>query len=152
MPETRTEWLLFLLGLVVIGGLAFSIVRSRMHDDPTHHLDSTVSTHAAAPTTSPATTGEQTTTTSTAQAWVRLQLTAQRDTWISVQRGSATGRVLYTGTLRAGRTRAFAGPRLWVRFGGARDVSATLDGAALSLPVGTYSVAVTHTGLGTRQA
>jgi len=47
-----------------------------------------------------------------------LVLSATRgDCWLLVRRGSATGPVLYEGTLRQGSTVRFAAPHVWVRLG-----------------------------------
>jgi cytoskeleton protein RodZ len=35
-------------------------------------------------------------------------------TWLEIHRGSSAGRTIYRGTLEAGQTRTFTGPRLWV--------------------------------------
>lgn len=72
---------------------------------------------------------------------VSLRLTAKADTWFEVRPGSATGRLLYGGTLSAGSSRGFHARALWVRFGAAGNLSARLDGKALLLPSGTYSAA-----------
>jgi cytoskeleton protein RodZ len=36
------------------------------------------------------------------------------NTWLEIHRGSLTGRTIYRGTLEAGQSRTFRGPRLWV--------------------------------------
>lgn len=36
------------------------------------------------------------------------------DTWLEIHRGSIAGKTIYRGTLEAGQTREFTGPRLWV--------------------------------------
>jgi hypothetical protein len=141
VPETRTERLLFVLGLAVIAGLAYSIVRLRANDPP-RHAAATVSSRSPGVDTTTST-GE----TTTASAWIRLRVTARADAPVTVRRGSSTGRVLYQSTLGGGETRSFTGARLWVHFGNANDVTATLDGARLALPTGTYSALVTSGGL-----
>ena len=39
---------------------------------------------------------------------------ARGNTWLEIHRGSPAGRTVYRGTLEAGQSRAFTGPRLWV--------------------------------------
>ena len=36
------------------------------------------------------------------------------NTWLEIHRGSLAGRTIYRGTLEAGQSRTFTGPRLWV--------------------------------------
>src|SRR5262249_6890631 len=124
----------------VIAGLAYWIVRLH-HDDPPRHPVATVS---SPPRTTPA---SATTTTSSGVTWIRLMLTGRTTTAVAVRRNSANGRVLYQGTLGAGRTRSFAGARLWVQFESPSGVAATLDGRKLVLPAGTGSVEISSGGI-----
>jgi hypothetical protein len=39
---------------------------------------------------------------------------ARGNTWLEIHRGSLAGRTIYRGTLEAGQSRTFTGPRLWV--------------------------------------
>jgi len=39
---------------------------------------------------------------------------ARGNTWLEIHRGSLAGRTIYRGTLEAGQSRRFTGPRLWV--------------------------------------
>lgn len=83
-----------------------------------------------------------------APAGVRLQLTATRgDSWLEVRSGSSAGTVLFSGTLARGTTRTFRAGRLWVRFGGASNLDARLNGRPLGLRFGTYDTFVTTKGL-----
>ena len=150
MPETRVERALFALGLVAIAALVLLVLHLRHH---THDVAGSAATTrpaaatTAPPTTTDSTTGARTTTstttrttaTSPAAALVSLGLTARADTWLEVRSGSATGPVLYDGTLAAGSEQHFRAPVLWARFGAAGNLSARLDGKALQLPSGTYS-------------
>ena len=102
-------------------------------------------------TTAATTTGATSTAaTTTASPPLTLRLRALQDTWVSVQRSSSSGTVLYEGTLAAGESKTFTGTVFWVRFGAASNVSATLDGQPLTLPGGTYSAPITSAGLGKR--
>jgi hypothetical protein len=163
VPETVAERVLFSLGIAIIGVLLAVIVFGRNPSDraasatpttaqlKTVHVTSTShqSTLPAA-TTAPATTtvAQQPQTGST----TRLQVTAKDDTWLSIRRDSATGAVLFEGTLTKGDSRSYTASRFHVRFGAAANVSAKLDGQPLPLPGGTYSVTIGPSGLGTRSA
>ncbi len=98
-------------------------------------------------TTGTTTTGTTTTGTTTEAAVVTLSLTAVRgDSWMEVRSESATGTVLYVGTLTAGTTKTFQAPALWARFGVAGNVDARLDGQPLQLRAGTYSGLFSRSG------
>jgi hypothetical protein len=50
------------------------------------------------------------------QRWIKLTLTAERGTEMTLYRGAAPGgKQLFDGTLVRGRTMSFTGPRLWFR-------------------------------------
>lgn len=167
MPETRLEKVLFTLGLVAIAALAVVVgywydqrgsaagqsttSRTAAVTGTTRPTGATV-TRSVSPTTAPATpagtTTETTTTATTSEAAVvTLSLTAVRgDSWMEVRSESATGTVLYVGTLTAGTTKTFQAPALWARFGVAGNVDARLDGQPLQLPAGTYSALFSLSG------
>ncbi len=44
------------------------------------------------------------------------------DSWTEVRISSSSGRVLYSGTLRAGQSKVFTGKKLWVRLGAPQNV------------------------------
>jgi cytoskeleton protein RodZ len=68
---------------------------------------------------------------------VRLRVTATRgDCWLQVHRGSATGPILYQGTLEQGQPQVFTGKRLWITLDRPENLSILLNGRARSLPVG----------------
>lgn len=79
-------------------------------------------------------------------------MTATADTWLSVRRDTASGDVLFEGTLASGDSRSFSGAKFAVRFGAAANVRAHLNGKSLPLPSGTYSTTITSAGLGPRSA
>jgi hypothetical protein len=158
MPETRTERLIFLLGLIAAGVLVALIV-TRPRDSGTAGSPRLDTQAPAVTTTSTTTTGQTVTTATTAPATtttaagpVSLRLAAKADTWLDVRRSSPTGELLYQGTLAGGDSRTFTGSRFRVRFGAAANVSATLNGKPLPLPGGTYSVTIGSAGLGKRSA
>jgi hypothetical protein len=69
---------------------------------------------------------------------VRVAISVKgRTSWLEMRRGSATGTVLFTGELAAGRTLHLAGKRLWARFGAAGNLTITANGRPVRL-VGTY--------------
>jgi Domain of unknown function (DUF4115) len=69
---------------------------------------------------------------------VRLSITANdRASWLEIRRGSASGRVLFTGELAAGRHLHLTGKRLWARFGAARNLTISANGRPLEF-TGTY--------------
>ena len=55
-------------------------------------------------------------------------------TYIEVRNGSASGKVLYEGTLQAGDLNAVPGQRFWIRILHPRHLRLTLNGKAVSLP------------------
>jgi hypothetical protein len=55
-------------------------------------------------------------------------------TYIEVRRGSATGSVLYAGTLRSGESNIVGGRKFWILIRHPRELRVTLDGKAVSLP------------------
>jgi cytoskeleton protein RodZ len=59
----------------------------------------------------------------------KLVLTAARgDCWVEVHKGSATGELVYSGTMEQGQTQRFVGRRLWVTMGDASVLDARLNG------------------------
>ncbi len=149
MPETRTEWLLFLVGLIVIGGLGVAIAFGRAKGHPAKAASPPAATSPSTGGTTGSTTSPGAPATSSATPF-DLELRARVDTWLSVHRGTRAGPVLYEGTLTAGKKKSFSGTGFWVRFGEASNVAAKLDGVTLRLPGGTYSTPITRRGLGTR--
>jgi hypothetical protein len=72
-----------------------------------------------------------------AQAPVRISITAKQSSWLEIRDRSATGRVLYSGQLAAGRKLHFQGTRLWSRFGAAGHLTITANGRPVTL-AGTF--------------
>jgi cytoskeleton protein RodZ len=73
------------------------------------------------------------------------------DCWLQVRSRSATGRLLYEGTLQAGQTQKFSdGKRLWLQLGNPVYLKGTLNGRAVeNLPDGPAIVVATAEGLRT---
>jgi cytoskeleton protein RodZ len=68
---------------------------------------------------------------------VRLRVTATRgDCWLQVHRGSATGSILYQGTLEYGQPQVFTGKRLWITLDRPENLTMVLNGRTRTLPVG----------------
>jgi len=57
--------------------------------------------------------------------------------WLSVRARSATGALVYEGTLQPGRTIRFGRGPLWVRFGAPWNAAVRLNGRAVALPTTT---------------
>jgi len=163
MPETGTERVVFSLGIAIIGVLLAVIVVGRSPGkDASPATATTASSTAPAASTSaqeslatttasaPTTVLETTTVAARRQAPFTLRVAARDDTWLSIRRGSATGDVLFEGTLAKGDSRRYTATRFHVRFGAAANVTATLDGKPLQLPGGTYSATIDGRGLGAR--
>src|SRR6266511_611216 len=68
---------------------------------------------------------------------VRLLVTAQRGScWLQVHRGSATGTILFQGTLDWGQKQLFTGRRLWITLDRPENLTTVLNGRLRRLPVG----------------
>jgi cytoskeleton protein RodZ len=68
---------------------------------------------------------------------VRLIVTAKRgNCWLQVHRGSATGRILYQGTLERGQKKLFTGRRLWITLDRPENLGIVLNERSRRLPVG----------------
>jgi cytoskeletal protein RodZ len=105
-------------------------------DDPS---DTPVTSTEAAPASAP-------------RARARLVLTAVRgDCWLQVRAGSASGELLYEGTLQQGQTQRFTRwTKLWIQFGAPAALNARLNGDRVtSFPDGPSIVVVTPTGVRT---
>jgi Domain of unknown function (DUF4115) len=144
MPETRLERAVFVLGLVAIVALALAIVDSRHSSSGAPRPTSPAAATPARRRTTTRPTAP--TTTAAASKEVELALTASHDSWVDVRAGSATARELFTGTLASATTKTFRASSLWVRFGSASNLTATLDGQPLQLPAGTYSAVFDRSG------
>jgi len=72
-----------------------------------------------------------------ASTTARVSIAAKQISWLEIRDRSATGRVLYSGELAAGRQLHFKGTRLWGRFGAAGNLTITANGHPVTL-LGTY--------------
>ena len=88
----------------------------------------------------------------TPAATAHLVLRARGPCWLNVRVGSATGAVLYEGTLGSGAalryTLASTRPRIWVRMGAPWNLQVAVNGKpAGPLPTGPGNIIVTRRGL-----
>ena len=156
MPETRSERLILVLGLLLLAGLVFVSVRER-------HRSSAAAAPARAAVSPPAVSARATdtqhvpATTSAAPAAaapkpsvkpqpVRLSVAARNDTWLEIRAGSRTGKLLFSGVLAGGKRQTVSAKRIWVRFGGAANAAVALDGRSLPIPSGTYDAVFDRRG------
>jgi cytoskeleton protein RodZ len=79
----------------------------------------------------------------------RLIVTAKRgDCWLQVHRGSATGPILFQGTLETGQDQVFTGGRLWITLDRPENLRIVLNGHTRRLPVGgVKTLIVTSRGI-----
>jgi hypothetical protein len=68
---------------------------------------------------------------------VRLLVKATRGScWLQVHRGSATGPILYQGTLERGQNQLFTARKLWITLDRPENLVTVLNGHTQRLPVG----------------
>ena len=79
---------------------------------------------------------------------VRLTLAATRgDSWAEIHQDSATGKLLYQGTLTQGKRFDVVVRRLWIRFGAPQNVDLTVNGKKQTIPTSTLNVFITRAGV-----
>jgi hypothetical protein len=72
---------------------------------------------------------------------ITLVLTASRgDCWVEARAGSATGAILYSGTLANGRSLRFSRPKVWLRLGAASNLDIEINGRPSAIPPGTVDL------------
>jgi hypothetical protein len=153
VPATRLERVLVVLGLFGCAVLAFLAVTawqdyrdSQPSAQPSPAAASTVA--ETEPVGAVAGTTVEDVPRSTPAATATLELVAARgDSWLEARVGSAQGEGLFLDTLDQGERERFREKRLWLRFGAAQNVDATLNGDAVQLPPGTTTVVVTRDGV-----
>jgi cytoskeleton protein RodZ len=68
---------------------------------------------------------------------VRLIVTAKRgNCWLEVHSGSATGRIIFQGTLERGQRKLFSGHKLWITLDRPENLGTVLNGRSRILPGG----------------
>lgn len=157
MPQTLLERVCATVLLVSAAVLVGLVVRERRADEPsaTATAAGVLEASSPAPITQAPPPKEETVPAPVtpakpkpARAPTRLLLTASKgDSWLEVRRGSAQGKVVYTGTLTQGGKVDAKAKRLWVRIGAASNLTARLNGKPLSLGLGTYDALVSPAGL-----
>jgi cytoskeleton protein RodZ len=80
---------------------------------------------------------------------VRLIVTAKRgNCWLEVHSGSATGRIIFQGTLERGQRKLFSGHKLWITLDRPENLGAVLNGRSRILPGGgVKTLIVTSRGI-----
>jgi helix-turn-helix protein len=134
---------LTLVGIVVAAGLVFAAWKwGGAEPGPVANLDS------RQPETSPTTTARP-----AKKAPVTLVLRAARgNSQLQVLRGSATGEILFAGTLERGRMMRFTGRKLWINAASPENLSARLNGKAVRLSSQRRPVSVVVTKKGVARA
>jgi cytoskeletal protein RodZ len=86
---------------------------------------------------------------SAASAPVRLIVEAKRgNCWLQVHTGSATGRILFQGTLELGQRKLFTGRKLWITLDRPENLGTILNGHSRVLPGGgVKTLIVTSRGI-----
>lgn len=155
MPRSLFQRIVATAMLVSTAALIFLTVRETLIEEPrTAEPRPAVTIPEVLAATSPATTVEsapqprRVAKPAPAQPLTRLLLVASGgDAWLDVRAGSASGRVLFAGLLTQGRQVEVKAKQLWVRFGGAANVTARLNGKPLPLRAGTYNALISRSGL-----
>jgi hypothetical protein len=156
MPETMTERLAAVIGLVAAAVLLFIAFSANAHEDVVPVAASSAGETAGGATippdlerlASPVGTRTKPAPKRPASTPLLVLTAARGDCWLSARSGSAEGRVLYEGTLLSGRSLRLDGAQVWVRFGAAANVDVTLNGRETApLPAGTGDVVVTAKGI-----
>jgi cytoskeleton protein RodZ len=80
---------------------------------------------------------------------VRLIVTAKRgNCWLEVHSGSATGRIIFQGTLERGQRKLFSGQKLWITLDRPENLGTVLNGHSRILPGGgVKTLIVTSQGI-----
>ena len=80
---------------------------------------------------------------------VRMIVTARRgNCWLEVHSGSATGRILFQGTLERGQRKLFSGRKLWITLDRPENLGTILNGRSRVLPAGgVKTLIVTSRGI-----
>jgi Helix-turn-helix domain len=80
---------------------------------------------------------------------VRMIVTAKRgNCWLEVHSGSATGRIIFQGTLERGQRKLFSGQKLWITLDRPENLGTVLNGRSRILPGGgVKTLIVTSQGI-----
>ncbi len=80
------------------------------------------------------------------QAKVALSAT-RGDCWVEARKASATGKVIYVGTLTKGKSVTLNGSHLWIRFGAPQNIDVVINGKPATIPGGSQNYVVTPKGV-----
>jgi hypothetical protein len=133
--------LLTLLGIASVTAL---FIVAWTHGDP-----KTVTPLGLGTTTTTNTKTKTPTRTTTIPSTARLLVKAQRGPcWLQVHRSSATGPILFQGTLDQGQKQLFTGRRLWITLDRPENLVTVLNGRTRLLPIGgVKTLVVTSRGI-----
>jgi hypothetical protein len=146
MPESRTERLICLAGIVVLGLLVVLIVPEWQERARPDAVGAGPAPGEVAPDVSASASEGFSASGARREGVARtphtLRLTAARgDCWLLVK--SSNGRTLFTGTLPRAKSLTFRGGEFRVRMGAGQNLAAVFDGVPVpDLPAGTATVAV----------
>jgi hypothetical protein len=154
MPETTTERLAALIGLMAAIALVLLAVSGRTNGAAVHvrapagaDASPATTTRAEEPVARVAS-RRVTSRPAPAEGTILLLKAARGDCWVSVRAGTPDGEVLYEGTLTSGRTIRLTGARLWVRLGAAPNLDLTLNGKKVpALAAATVDLVATPKGI-----
>jgi cytoskeletal protein RodZ len=129
----RNAVLIALAGIVAVTVLVIAAWRfgtgSGDGGEPAGETSPVASQPATTAEAAPATTGAPTT---EAVASISLKLTAtQRSSYVEAREGSASGEIVWQGTLKKGRSQLLRGEELWVRVTRPRGLTFAIDGKAV---------------------
>jgi hypothetical protein len=163
MPQTRNQWYVFTMGLcaiVVFGVLvalklvqqtsaaspaATRLTRSVVHQTiPAAPIADAVATKTVAQGAISAVPS-----TPVVRHAVRVHVSAPRgDSWLVAREASATGRLLYNGTLPQGQSVHWVVRRaVWLQVGAGSNLDAHVNGKPVPLLFGTFTALLTRAGL-----
>jgi len=132
-PETWVLSIALVAGLLFIALVYTGAVLGR--GKPSSHVVATPVVTTAPPPAQPA----PLTPPKRSQPTVVIKAT-RGDCWVSTRAGSSSGKVIFEGVLRRGRSLITHDARVWVRFGSSANVDVTVNGRRRTIPVGTVDV------------
>jgi len=163
VPESTLDRLVLVLGVCALAGLVALILPAwREYSDsepsgsasPPPPVEPAMSENSrredtTRPSTSPATTATATSPAQPRAAKLTL-LAAKGDCWVEARSGSASGRLLYLGTLPQGRRLTLPKQGVWLRLGAAHNLAGWIGSKPVrNLPRGAATVVATPAGIRT---
>jgi cytoskeletal protein RodZ len=130
-PARRVVFAVVALGALAL--VAWAAMSSHSKKSPPTQASPPARTVVSQPAQPPPPPPSVQVTTTTTQVSATLVVRARGRCWLIVRAGgSASGAVLYEGTLDPGETKSFAEPNLWIRFGAPSAVDVTRGGKSVS--------------------